>query len=173
MGGPREATVEFLGVGYQELLLVLVLMLVIVGPERLPQVAYQIGRAVRQMQRYARTVRDEFGDEFGAIQEQYDAVRGEMSTARTEFRRQQQEFAGEVQDATKSIEQAVPDELKNRGNVIPINALPPRAAVAPSPSTPADTSVLAAAPAATAIETPVAPANVDAPPASDKPPLVF
>lgn len=164
---------EFLGVGYQELLLVLVLMLVIVGPERLPQVAYQIGRAVRQMQRYARTVRDEFSDEFGAIQEQYDAVRGEVSTARTEFRRQQQEFAGEVQDATKSIEQSVPDELKNRGNVIPISSLPPRAAVAPSTSTPADTNAPPAAATATAVEAPVIPAKVETPPASDKPPLVF
>lgn len=40
---------EFLGIGYQELLLVFVLLLVVVGPERLPQMAYQIGRAVRQM----------------------------------------------------------------------------------------------------------------------------
>ena len=40
---------ELMGVGYQELIVVMVLLLVVVGPERLPAVAYQVGRAVRQM----------------------------------------------------------------------------------------------------------------------------
>lgn len=173
-----EATVEFLGVGYQELLLVLVLMLVVVGPERLPQVAYQIGRAVRQMQRYARTVRDEFSEEFSVIQEQYDTVRGEVNSARTEFRRQQQELSGEVKDATKSIEQAVPDELKGRGNVIPITSAAPRAAAAspnnaaatePTPgSSPSAESAPPPAPTANPVSAEESNAGVPA-----KPPLVF
>lgn len=155
---------EFLGVGYQELLLVLVLMLVVVGPERLPQVAYQIGRAVRQMQRYARTVRDEFSDEFGFIEEQYKVVRGEVDVARTEFRRQQQELNAEVNVATKEIESAVPDELKGRGNVIPLaeasaNRNPTYAASEPGPAQAAVTPEPQPEPAS--------PAN------PDRPPLLF
>ena len=65
---------EFLGVGYQELLLILVLLLVVVGPERLPAMAYQIGRAVRTLQQYARAVRNEFSDEFDYLEEQYRTV---------------------------------------------------------------------------------------------------
>ncbi len=74
---------EFLGIGYQELLLVLVLLLIVVGPERLPQMAYQIGRAVRQMQMYARAVRDEFKDEIDYLDEQYKTIRGEVGIVRT------------------------------------------------------------------------------------------
>ncbi|MGI8926236.1 MAG: Sec-independent protein translocase protein TatB [Tepidiformaceae bacterium] len=95
---------EFLGVGYQELLLVLVLMLVVVGPERLPAVAYQIGRWVRQMQRYARAVRDEFSDEIGYIEEQYRAVKGEVDTTRQTLREQQVKFAAEMRETTAELD---------------------------------------------------------------------
>lgn len=87
---------EFLGVGYQELLVILVLMLVVVGPERLPHVAYQIGKAVRQMQRYARAVRDEFSDEIGYLEEQYKTVKGEIDTASDTFRKSSADFDSEL-----------------------------------------------------------------------------
>ncbi len=80
---------EFLGIGYQELLLILVLLLVVVGPERLPQMAYQIGRAVRQMQLYARAVRDEFRDEIDYLDEQYRTMRGEIDLAQKTLREEQ------------------------------------------------------------------------------------
>lgn len=98
---------EFLGIGYQELLLVFVLLLVVVGPERLPTLAYQIGRAVRTMQRYARAVRDEFSDEISYVEEQYRVVRGEVDVARRELREQEQQLNAELREAA-----AVPDELK-------------------------------------------------------------
>jgi sec-independent protein translocase protein TatB len=171
---------EFLGVGYQELLLVFVLMLVVVGPERLPQVAYQIGRAVRQMQRYARVVRDEFSDELGFIEEQYQTVRGEVDVARAEFRRQQQELDADVRETAKSIDASVPDELKGRGNVIPISSAPARPAASGAAAAPAANGTPAATPAATPVEAPavtVEPAATDEPAAPDgkmdKPPLVF
>lgn len=87
---------EFLGVGYQELLVILVLLLVVVGPERLPNVAYQIGRAVRQMQRYARAVRDEFSEEIGYLEEQYKTVKGEIDTASDTFRKSSADFDSEL-----------------------------------------------------------------------------
>lgn len=87
---------EFLGIGYQEMLLVFVLLLVVVGPERLPTMAYQIGRAVRTMQRYARAVRDEFKDEFDYVEEQVKVVRGEVDTARSVIKEQSREFNAEM-----------------------------------------------------------------------------
>ena len=83
---------EFLGIGYQELLLVLVLLLVFVGPERLPAMAYQIGRACAQMQRYARAVRDEFRDEIDYLDDQYKTIKGEVDEATQTLR----DRAGEV-----------------------------------------------------------------------------
>ncbi len=94
---------EFLGVGYQELGLIMLLLLVVVGPERLPAVAYQVGRAVRQMQRYARAVRDEFSEEIDYLEEQYKTVKGEVDVAQQTLREQQQVFNRELQEATAPV----------------------------------------------------------------------
>lgn len=99
---------EFLGVGYQELLVILVLMLVVVGPERLPHVAYQIGKAVRQMQRYARAVRDEFSDEIGYLEEQYRTVKGEIDTASDTFRKSSADFDSELRNAVPKAAELPP-----------------------------------------------------------------
>ncbi len=94
---------EFLGVGYQELLVILVLMLVVVGPERLPGMAYQIGKAVRTLQSYARQVRDEFSDEIGYIEDQYRTVKGEVDSTRESLREQQLKLNTELRDATEPL----------------------------------------------------------------------
>lgn len=109
---------EFLGVGYQEVLLILVLTLVVVGPERMPAVAYQIGKAVRQLQRYARAVRDEFSDEIGYIEEQYRTVKGEVDTARGAIREESSRLAKEMREAAPPIER-LPEAATN---IIPFNA---------------------------------------------------
>jgi len=94
---------EFLGIGYQELLLILVLLLVVVGPERLPAMAYQIGRVVRQMQRYARSVRNEFSEEFDYLETQVRTVRGEVDSARNSFRGEQAKFQAELRDSAPAL----------------------------------------------------------------------
>lgn len=105
---------DLLGIGYQEIVLVLVLMLIVVGPERLPAVAYQIGRAVRTLQQYARAVRDEFGDEIGYIEEQYKTVKGEIDTTRTTLRQEQAKFESELRDSTTvNIDSAGADSPSN------------------------------------------------------------
>ena len=98
---------EFLGIGYQEILLVLVLLLVVVGPERMPAMAYQIGRAVRTLQKYARVVRDEFQDEFDYIDEQYRVVRGEIETTRSSIRDEQARMEREWRESQTSLESEV------------------------------------------------------------------
>ena len=100
---------EFLGIGYQELLLVLVLLLVVVGPERLPAVAYQLGRAVRTLQQYARAVRDEFSDEIGYVEEQYKVIKGEVDTARSTLREEEAKMTAEMREATDSLK--LPDDF--------------------------------------------------------------
>lgn len=97
---------EFLGIGYQELLLILVLLLVVVGPERLPQMAYQIGRAVRQMQMYARAVRDEFRDEIDYLEEQYRTMRGEVELAQRELREEQAKLNQQLAEVDAAVRAA-------------------------------------------------------------------
>ncbi|MBX5493192.1 MAG: twin-arginine translocase subunit TatB [Chloroflexi bacterium] len=51
---------DFMGIGLGELLLILVLALVVIGPERLPEVASQLGRAVADLRRQANQLSEEF-----------------------------------------------------------------------------------------------------------------
>ncbi len=150
---------EFLGIGYQELLLVLVLLLVVVGPERLPSMAYQIGRAVRQMQRYARAVRNEFSDEFDYLEEQYRTVKGEIDTTRSGLREQQSRFEAEMRDSTKELnEPLIPSESPSAALRARLSS--PAASTADTPATPAP------APAPAAAET-----KAEEP--AERPPLLF
>lgn len=118
---------EFLGIGYQELILVLVLLLVVVGPERLPTMAYQIGRAVRQMQGYARAVRDEFRDEIDYIDEQYRTIKGQVDEAQKAVREEQFKLNQELGSAAGETGSLLPSEP-----LLP--ALPDAAAAAAPPS---------------------------------------
>jgi sec-independent protein translocase protein TatB len=141
---------QFLGVGWQEVFLVMVLLLVVVGPQRLPTVAYQIGRAVRTMQMYARAVRDEFSEEITYLEDQYKTVRGEVDETRRSLREETAKMDAELRAVTASAEEGM-KELTT-----PLEQLP----------------ALAAGPAKTA-ET----ANADAPRPNEEaakgPPLVF
>lgn len=106
---------SFLGVGWQEVFLIGVLMLVVVGPERMPVVAYQIGRAVRTLQSYARAVRDEFSEEIGYLEEQVKTVRGEVDQAKGALRDQQRQLQSEMREATAPLQEfgAVANEANN------------------------------------------------------------
>lgn len=105
---------SFLGVGYQEILLVFVLMLVVVGPERMPKLAYQIGKMVRTMQGYARVVRDEFQGEMDFFQKESEMIKGELASTRESLREtgevlrtEQEQLNADLDGAAKSIEEGV------------------------------------------------------------------
>ena len=95
---------QFMGVGWEEVVVIIVVALVIVGPERLPGVAYQIGKAVRTMQSYARAVRAEFSEEFGYIEEQYRTVKGELTEASAALRQEQQKFSTGMRSVTAEVQ---------------------------------------------------------------------
>jgi sec-independent protein translocase protein TatB len=104
--------VEFLGIGYQEVLLVLVLMLVVVGPARMPGVAYQIGKAVREMQKYARSVRDEFSEEWSYLDTQAKEIRGEVDSASRDMRELQRSLRAETDTLDSELKSAAGDVQK-------------------------------------------------------------
>lgn len=57
-----------LGIGFGELIVILIVALLVVGPERLPQLAAQAGRAVRDLRRMYANLRAELGPEFDDIE---------------------------------------------------------------------------------------------------------
>lgn len=122
---------EFLGVGYLEILLVLALVMIVVGPRRLPEMAYYVGRFIRKLQGYARVVRDEFGEEFAYINEEMEAVRADVREVRGsvgEVREELRQVRGEMEDAGAEAREAaapVGEELRGLKDAASGNAAPP------------------------------------------------
>jgi sec-independent protein translocase protein TatB len=163
--------VQFLGVGWQEVLLVSILAFFVLGPERMPVVAYQIGKAVRSLQQYARAVRDEFGEEISYVEDQYRTVRGDLDQARTELRQQQRQIESEWRTQTTEIEAGIKDAqtaVEDAGKVVRMADRAPAAAAAANGAAPSPVE-----PAAGAGAGALAAAEAPAGERRDGPPLVF
>ena len=101
---------EVLGIGYQEILLVAALIVIVVGPRRLPEMAYYLGRGVKKLQRYARLVRDEFSEEFAYLNEEMEAVRADMQEVRATVGEVREELA-DVRSEVEGVTSEAVDEL--------------------------------------------------------------
>jgi Tat protein translocase TatB subunit len=81
-----------LGVGFQEMFLIMVVALVIFGPGRLPEVAGQVGRAVRDFRRMTADLTGEFEKTIAEVDDVKQSVRKEVTSMRAE-----------VEGVTKSV----------------------------------------------------------------------
>jgi sec-independent protein translocase protein TatB len=100
--GERRRTIRiemnFLGVGPAELLVILVVALIFVGPERLPRLAADIARTIRELRKYTSSIAAEFTEVIEDI---------ERETA--EDRSQWKEVGEGLTKATKSVATAIHD----------------------------------------------------------------
>jgi Tat protein translocase TatB subunit len=80
------------GIGYQEMFVVLVVAMVIFGPSRLPELAGQVGRWVRDFRRMSADLTGEFQSTFSEIDE-----------VKKSFERELKSAAGELDNAGKSV----------------------------------------------------------------------
>ncbi len=53
---------NFMGVGPAEIIVILVVALVVVGPERLPRLAADIARTIRELRKYTTSITAEFSE---------------------------------------------------------------------------------------------------------------
>jgi sec-independent protein translocase protein TatB len=68
---------DFLGIGLPELLVILILTLIVVGPQRLPEMAAQLARFIRAFRRYSSRVTREFNETLSELEHEYEDMRGE------------------------------------------------------------------------------------------------
>jgi len=54
----------FLGIGTGEFLLILVIVLMVFGPGKMPEIARTLGRAVREFRKYSSALTKDFREEF-------------------------------------------------------------------------------------------------------------
>ena len=56
------------GIGFQELLIIIVIALVVVGPERMPELARTVGRTIRDLRRMYDNLRGELGTDYEEVE---------------------------------------------------------------------------------------------------------
>ena len=99
------------GVGIPEILVVLLLMAVIFGPGKLPELAGQFGRAIRELREYARDFRDEYLTDFEEVREELIEQRFELqqidADIRADLQQAEADVRGAVRDAEVMTEEAI------------------------------------------------------------------
>ena len=98
---------EFLGVGLPELLVILLITLIVVGPQRLPEMAAQIARAMREFRRYTSSLSREVTEALEDLEKEYSAVREEWKevgeAVRHDVKAMEAEVSGAVDDARAAL----------------------------------------------------------------------
>jgi Tat protein translocase TatB subunit len=98
---------EFLGIGLPELLVILLITLIVVGPQRLPEMAGQIARAMREFRRYTSSLSREVTEALGDLEKEYKAVQEDWKeigeAVRQDVKAMEAEVSGAVDDARAAL----------------------------------------------------------------------
>ena len=103
-------------IGFAELLLVLVIAYVIVGPRDLPKVARWLGRMVKRMRQLIRELKEEVG--WDELTQETDAIGQEMketlreADVRADLKQASQQLTESVNSAKKETAKAIQEAKK-------------------------------------------------------------
>ncbi len=114
------------GIGTTELIVVLVVALIVLGPAKLPEVAKSIGKGMRELRRASNDLRDEVYDEVGDVKETFEDVRREAESGPPED-------SGGAESAPKTKEDSPPPRSAASG----VGAMP-ESGSAPADPPPSD-----------------------------------
>ncbi|MBW2056774.1 MAG: twin-arginine translocase TatA/TatE family subunit [Deltaproteobacteria bacterium] len=88
------------GIGMPELLVILGLALIILGPKKLPEIARGLGRAMREFKSATDEMRESLREETGELEEIKDTIVGEINRAtEPEETTEQEEAVGTEEEA--------------------------------------------------------------------------
>lgn len=117
---------NFFGIGALEAGLVIIIAVIVLGPERIPEVAVQIGKAVKFLRGYATSATSQMRAELDELTREYDEVKRELQEFRHSVRKDVTSMAGQVQKALLD-EPALKDPIiEPGGEPPPGKATPPK-----------------------------------------------
>ncbi len=138
------------GIGAFELFAILVIAMIILGPDRLPRAMGTVGGWVRELRRLTREFRAEFDEEIKLLQGELDTIREEAELTRKELEEIRSDIELSMTEVQEDIQQAGEDikgefsgaERDVRGveqdvpgpSKVPALNTPARARTAPSPA---------------------------------------
>ena len=100
---------DFLGIGLPELLVILVLTLLVVGPTRLPEMAAQLARLIRGVRQYSARISRDFNEALQELEQEYDEMKGEWK----EIGQGLEETTRAVNEELRATDQAAQRALKD------------------------------------------------------------
>lgn len=94
---------EFLGIGFPELLMILLVALLVVGPQRLPAVAAQIARFIREFRTYSANMTRELTEALEELEREAATAKDELSAAKEEWHEVGQGLRSTTSEITESL----------------------------------------------------------------------
>ena len=111
---------QLIGIGIPELLLIMVLTVLVVGPDRLPEMAAQLARWIRTARAYANTVSKDFQEVAKELEKETGASRKDFEEIASVLRRDTKSVFDEIDKAGKEVEEAANLEKAAGGSFIPL-----------------------------------------------------
>jgi sec-independent protein translocase protein TatA len=112
---------DFLGIGLPEIILVLLIAAIVVGPKRLPEVAVQLARLIRQLRGYATDVTSQMRSELDELTREYEQVRKDLQEFRESATKEVRSVINEVDRAAREA----PAIIESSAEEKPQKRLPP------------------------------------------------
>ena len=97
---------QMFGVGILELLVIMLLTIIVVGPDRMPQVAADLARWIRQGRAYARHFMGDFNSVVGELQKEANVSQEDWQEISNVIKRNTGDVGKELERAAKDAEEA-------------------------------------------------------------------
>jgi len=122
-------------IGFSEIVVIAVVALIVIGPERLPKTARMLGHLFGRLQRYVNEVKADISREMEL--DELRRLRQEVKGAASDFERSVQSVASDFHSGVRNVEQ----QLNQAGETNPPSAAPPAAPEAPPEEPPRQSSL--------------------------------
>jgi sec-independent protein translocase protein TatB len=122
-------------IGFSEIVVIAVVALIVIGPERLPKTARMLGHLFGRLQRYVNEVKADINREMEL--DELRRLRQEVKGAASDFERSVQSVASDFHSGVRNVEQ----QLNQAGETNPPSAAPPAAPEAPPEEPPRQSSL--------------------------------
>ena len=133
-------------IGFGELLIILVIALIVLGPDKLPQAARALGKAIGSVKKYVREASEELQiDELKQIKKDVVGIRTDLKSMGDSIEQSIMTDAEKIDDEMQSVTQSVNDAVENDTPPAAPQTQPkaeePSAAPAPDAAPAADTTL--------------------------------
>ena len=119
-------------IGFSEIVVIAVVALIVIGPERLPKVARTLGHLFGRMQRYVNDVKADISREMEL--DELRKLKSEVQAAASEFESSINKAAQEVDSGVRSVETELNEAGRPPSEIVP--AAPDTVATGVSPAVP-------------------------------------